>query len=590
MRSGRFKSEREWCRKAGVSASYIAALRLRQEQSLNVTASFEAGTEAVHIEPMDVFLADSEAISGVSGRLAGTSAGNIQIDQDYTFTAGVLYTYFEAGTDDAIESYDFTHTGTTAVIPFAPLHTATGDNPVLGRRFSIGPKFKAARPWMATRLVSTEGGTMRRIECVEYHNTVFSDDAESKDGGINPVVYSTPVAVVIAPPVTEASTEVAVSTLTLSWDSTAADAAAVADGTTVESFNVYWRTFGESAWNFAGETEDDTLSFDSTLGLGVSLEICVQTVNADGAELDIDSAADGDDNHIIYVIHREDDTSELVTFPADVTNAALTVDNGNTYNLTWDAVTLDVDGDALTPDGYQVRYGNFSGGVVLHDATSRTLSVELDQLVHAFYIRAYWTAASGRKYYSAGATEVLSTAVAVPGYGTDTAVTISAENDGAGALSNGIWIDWYRGQPAPFAMVQAIPDASMTYVSAIADCGSSAATSVSVDVRAAPYWGDELAGLDIYASMNQWGPFGEINKEYLDWSAWVESADSTSGPWAQVNIRDFAGEEIIATARYFRIRFDGRYVAPATLSDTEYTPALVRCMIERLEAKLHRAP
>lgn len=568
----------------------IAAFNLRSEQSMNVSGSFETGTEAVHIEPLDVFLADSEVISGVSGRLAGTSGGNVQLDQDYTFTSGVLYTYIEVNSSDEIESFDFVHSGTTDTLTFAPLFAAAGDDPVLGRRFSIGRKFKAARPWMATRLVSTEGGTMRKIECAEYIDNVFGDGAESKPPDINPVTYSTPVAVVIAPPVVETSTVEGVSTLALSWDSTAADAAAAGDGTTVQSFIVYWRTYGADAWEWAGETTADSFTFDSELGLGVSVEICVQTVNADGAYLDIESATDGDDNHIVYVIHREDDTSQLITFPADVTNAALTLDTGNTYNLTWDAVTLDVDGDALTPDGYEVRYGNFSGGVVLHDATSRTLAVELDQIVHAFYIRAYFTADSGRRYYSAGATEVLSTAVAVPGYGTDTAVTISAENDGSGALSNGVWIDWYRGQPDPYAMVQAIPDAKMTYLSAVADCGTSAPTSVSVDVRAAPYWGDELDQLGLFASMNQWGPFGEVNKEYLDWSAWLEYSDSLSGPWPQIDIRDLAGAEITATARYFRIRFEGRYVLPTPVGEDEYEPDLVRCMIERIEAKFHRAP
>lgn len=590
----------------GVTSPYqarrIAEYVLRQELRIAKTCSIEVGVEAIAIEPLDVFLVSSDATDwGISGRLAGTSGGNIQIDQDYTFVSGVLYEYREISALGEIDSFDFVHTGTTDTLTFAPLFTATGDDPVLGRRYFLGRKFANVRPFRASRLVSIEGGNARRIEGVEYLDGVYSDSGAAAAVSIAPVATSTPAAVVIAPPVVETSTEAGYSILTMAWDSTAADAAAAGDGTTVELFNVYWKRYGDETWEFAGETEDDTFEFESTLPMGTVIAIAVQTVNADGSVLDIDAATDGDDNFVAYLMQREGDGTELIKFPADVANFTLTVAADNTYTLAWDAVTLDTNGDAMTIGGYEVRIGNWASGKIIYNSTGTSTTVELDQVAHRFYIRAWKAAGNGYRYYSGGATNVESTAVAVPGYGTQagasvatydsaTGITLSAENDGYGSPSNGAWVEWFFGAPNPEALVQIFPDALMSFVSNIADLGSSAATQVSVDCRAAPYWGDELEAIGLRASMLHWSPFGEINKDYIEWAAYVEYADSASGPWAQVNVKDNAGLEIVATARYFRLRFEGRFVAPALIGVNDYEPTGVRAMIERFVAAFFRAP
>jgi hypothetical protein len=192
---------------------------------------------------------------------------------------------------------------------------------------------------------------------------------------------------------------------------------------------------------------------------------------------------------------------------------------------------------------------------------------------------------------------VESTAVAVPGYATQaapaydatTGIAVSSQNNGAGIPGNAVWIDWYYGEPNPEALVAILPDVIMTYVSDVVDLGSSAATQVSVDCRVAPFWGDELDSLELRASMLHWSPYGEINKDYLSWAAYVEHATAADGPWSQVNVKDNAGLEIVATARYFRLRFEGQFDLPDPIGENDYEPTDVKPMLERFVAAFYRA-
>jgi hypothetical protein len=567
-------------------AKRLAFYFLRVERNTLKQLTFDVAVDSIAVEPGDVFLFSHDVPDfSESGRLAGTTGAPDDfavLDRSLTFESGVIYRYAERNNaDDSLLFKDFTHTGSTDTLPFQPLHGATDAQSrlwIIGRKLTLGQKF------LCTKITSTNNGLVRKIEALQYVDDVYSDDSgplpdTTFDAGelntANPVEN---LAVV------ETSTTDGISTLTASWTRPQDGGG---DDPNVARYAVYWRLndepIGQGGFYVkVGETPDaDTLSFEfeTDAAMGVTIRTAVQTINLDGSRnLPNDQA--GQAPFFDLVLRREDDGTDLISFPAHVENIQFTQVDDTLYDLSWDAVTLDDEGNPLAIDGYEVRLGRFNDGVSLHTGAATSKGVRLNQLARRYNVRAFIDAPSGNRYYSPRNSFVLAPLEELSGYPSEVGSQEAEPEDGA-AVNNGIWVHWYGGA----ALLQVLDELPVEYLSEPIDLGTSALTHVSMEVNVLPYIVAAVSETELFSGMRHIGFTGRINFDYLNWSAWLEHS-ANAVDWFQVNYHDRANTDITVNARYFRLRFRGN-LAEIVADATEDLPAKV--LVEKMALKLHRA-
>lgn len=534
---------------------------LRSETQVRRALSFEASKETLQFAIGDVFLyVDDELRFGVAGsKLAGgdDSPAETYLEREIDFEADVIYTYVEQNlVDDTLLSRDFSFATatTTDTLPFEPLHGAgVGDPTPIGRNYTITRK-GTERLYRVIGLGSPNDG-WRRVDAVEHVPAVFTDDAPELDTGTETPTFSA-VNSASNVAVTETSTRENISTLSVSFTPGAGSN---------KRHKLYYR-IGETGLSAGPEKAASPIAFDLEVEMGTPITVWIQTINEDGATDAFASWPSAE-----YTIKREDEGSTIVDIPSTVLNLAFTGVSGNTATLDWDEPA------SGTPDGgYEVRVGNWNGGETIY--TGSTSSVAVVRPVHGTF---YEVRAKNDGYYSPeGGIE--STAVAHATYTTAT-LTEDIDLQVDGLSSNMVPVpDWHRFNGP---MLQAVPEAPVSYVSEVFDTGASPGsvpTLVCVDPSVSSYFTLQ-ADEDYYTSMQHVGSYGELNKAYISWNLYVEH--STDGAtWTVVNWADYANADLVVTARYFRLRFEGE--ALATEDDTTLRLGLV--LLERLHLALRR--
>lgn len=518
---------------------------LRWEQLAHDGGSFETGVAGLATEPLDIIII-SDTI-GESGLLkAVDGSGHTVLARPYAFIANRLYTYFEqSSVDESFLSQSFSvgSDTTTDTLPFAPLGGGTG---AFGRKYTIGRRGNETRKAIILQQDQDNGDKSRRITWIKWDADLYSD-ATTEDIGTalfvptlsNVVVDVTGIAVV------ETSTEDGVSTLAITWTGTAGDT----------GYNVFTRIDG-AQWESAGDTTTAALTIESDALQGTPIDIGVQTMNADGQTNDPFP-------YILYVIRREDGAQTIVVFPAQVTGLTLTPGSGNASTLTWAAVTLDTNGNALTPTGYEVRLGTWAGGIVLYKSTARTLALKLPNVARRYHIRAYKTQ-DAKDWYSPADAYIDAAAVALGSYATPASGSPFDTIGGKlGTAANGAAILWDSEYNFPlFQLNNAAPFEWLTNTVTIG--GSAVPVRVGMDLRVLPVLED--SGNDLFMSMQQYSVSGEIRRRYVSYAAILEySANSNFSPLGKADLAALANTDLIVTARYLRVRFTGQATTPFSL-------------------------
>jgi len=543
---------------AARAAEYLLRVELNTLRSI----TFKAGIDSVVTEPGDCFLFSNDMTAwNQSGRLdIPDASGMVRLDRKLEFEAGRTYRYIERNNaDDAILTQDFALAGTYDTLPFAPLHGSTN---VAGRVWIIGEKSVVNQKYLCTRITTDATGFKRMIEGIEYIDETYGDAADPIE-----TAYYEPTPGAAPNPATSLAVVESIvrdwrSRLTVSW-SAAAGAA---------RYGVYSRPHGSgNEYQLEGETTGTSLAFDTQEASGTCIEIAVVTINSDGQRTDLASAPTVD-----YVLLRESEYGgdDLVTLPAVVPSVALSVVSGNTYNLTWGAVA--------GADGYEVRLGNWTEGIQLYRGTGTSVQVKLSRAPHRFCVRAYES-----YYFGQDNAKVESDATALAGYATLSSAGDVDIDSSSAVRSNCGPVDWMFETRA---LIQTDARTPMSFVSAITDLGSSAATHISVDCRVLAFITSSLSALDHWGTMGHESFFGTTHKDYAYWDCYAEySVDGTT--WSRTNMYDNMGvSDVTATARYFRIRFEANTLSVAYGSDdgTEYR-RVARVLVEHLYLALYRA-
>lgn len=163
-------------------AATAAQFLLNTERDIGETLSFEAAVDAVAVEPGDViaFAHDGALVGNVSGRLLDGSIDKVSLDRAVTLVGSdrILIRTHGTGVDVFQER--------TIATPGAgtyPKHTQltvtpdwnSGDVAARGNPFALGVSGSVTRQYRVISASLTQG-LLRRLSCVEYAPSIYSDD------------------------------------------------------------------------------------------------------------------------------------------------------------------------------------------------------------------------------------------------------------------------------------------------------------------------------------------------------------------------------------------------------------------------------
>jgi hypothetical protein len=507
-------------------ARRMAEYYKRIEQAQAKVISFEAGVDAIAVEPGHVFRYSHDMPRwGQSGRIIALDALNkIIIERPILFEAGRVYTYLERDNEtDETNTIDFEAVGELTTLPIEPIYGATG---AIGRLYCVGEKLNLDRKFLCASVKTDPKGLIAQIEGGEYFDSVYSDHADpiesdAFEGELGEVPDSVTDLVCV-----ETVEDDYVSTLSLSW--------VAASG--ADRYAIYSRLKGSPgiAWAKMGEVAGTEFDFETKERLGVSIEICVSTLNIDGQQLSPD-----DSPTIVHTIAREDEGGgdHLVTFPGKVLNLTLTLVSGTKYSLSWNAVS--------GAHGYEVRVGHWGEGILLYRGSSLSVDVWLGRIPLIFNVRAYIYG-----YYSPDNSRIESVSVAKSGYSSEE-LTFDVDFDDSSAVINNCHASRWNGATRLLQSDITIP---VAYQSPIVDLGSQANTHVSVAARIAAWVPYSPSSLDLWTSMQHWSWFGQINKRHLAYELYLDYGNNGT-TWTSLKLTGQIGKaDVVKSARYFRLR------------------------------------
>jgi len=578
----------------GITSPYqarrFAAYLLRAEQNNIKLIQFDTSLEAIAIEPGDVFFHQAQETGwSYGGRVAGASLGNVQLDQEIAFESGKLYTYIERNsTDDSILTQDFImSSGSTDVLPFAPLHA--GDP--TGRIFKLGTKYNTEREkFMALSIGWKNGGMDRQIGAIVFDLSVYTDDAEDLAQG--PYINA---------PSTDTIPELSVSALIpltesvprRGWSNIRFSGGTSHATIEVSSYQFIKRIGGEGDWEIITTIPTPGLGastgafdlFESQEMLGTPYEVKIITIMPDGRRLAIDDAT------TYYINISRDDDDSLVLFPGDVDETTITFTQvaDNNYDITWD----DPSAGEATPDGYEVRVGEWASGIIIADFPfvigGGLLNYTLPNIPLSIHIRAYKDYGDLRYFSPADATAE-SPAAPHPTYGTEiiAATDVDFTDVVANTIQNGVLVD---SSPWINALKQNDNLIAIDLKTAVINLGTSAPTNISIDARVIPWINSSLNF--VYMTMKQWSSAGLINTDYIDWNLDVDYSTSSStnlnrSKDVKKAIED--GDPIVITARYLRLHFSATALSNVPNDPTVLIAGqrLANALLERLKYAIHR--
>lgn len=530
----------------------FAAFMARAETLQRGTLSFIGGLDACTLLPGNVIkINQHEMDHSWTGRVAGFEEGvSTTLDQEITFSSGVVYQYVERQIDGTLWSDEFVYNGTTDTIPVAP-----EDDDPRGNPFIVGPTDVATELWLVVAIGNVGADGTRKIEAISYLDEIFGDDAPADTSGFESPTFAGAPANVTDATVVESVVNARSSRLTVSWVESAGSPEAV-------RYVVWMKALG-SPFAIVGETTGDSVAIVVEYDTGVPVTFAIQPVAADGSRL-VPSLV----THVTYVIHR--DGNNLIVFPPTMTGFAITPGIGNAATLSWD----DLGSDA---DGYEIRIHTWHEGRTIYRGSSTSKAVTLSNVVERYYARAYNTV-SGTRYYSPIAAVVESVATPLSPY-TSSEESGDIDFSAGGALENFAVHTWTQdqGNDTDTALLQISRDGPATWTSEAYDLGSQADTLVSVDFRILPY--QVFPAEDISPAMEHVSAYGRINEEYLNWKLFVETSNNGTS-WTRDRIDNDFNSNIVKNKRYFRFRAEVRLIRFSEGASYPCLAMAVRCKFD----------
>lgn len=476
------------------------------------------------------------------------------MDQTFPFVAGTVYKYIERQQDDTISETEFTvgSDTTTATIAVAPFDADPRGNP-----FVVGVASELTDLWLVTGIGQVQPDNSRRIEGVRYLDEIYSDEAPPETTGFLQPTFSGAPADVTGAGVVETVLNNKTSRLTVSWTASAGSPAAVR--------YIVWFKANGSPFAQMGSTTGTSIVDNFTYDTGTPVTFAIQPVAADGSRDALTLVT-----QVTYVIHRSG--GNLIVFPATMTGLQIVPGSGNDADLEWDTLA--------NVDGYEIRIGSWHEGVLIYRGTSTSVAIKLNDLSQKYYARAYNTI-GGTRYYSPVHATVDSTPTNLTGY-----TTLESSNDidftTEAFLANFQVVPWVEVNDTNAAALQISRDGIATIEGPTVDLGSVANTHTSVDIRMHPY--QITPGDDLSPAMEHVSPYGEINRQYLDWKLYLEYSN-TGASYQRKRVDDDLNDDIITNSRYFRPVLESRLVRQSDLA-AQY-PCLAQCV--RLAITHYRA-
>ncbi len=546
-----------------------AAFLLRSE-GIRRAISWRAAIDAIPCEPGDVVGVSADMNNwGQSGRIVAVDSGEITLDRIVTLKAKTLYTWIERDHKDVIYRRDFTvpadiETNTMTFDAISPDY-----NPV-GRLYTIGPKQKECQLVLLTQIGSAGEGNWRKLEGMEYIESVYSDECDPLDdtlftpGAGDPVPAVTNLSVV-----QETSTDATFSDVELQWD----------EEVTATSYNVYSQPRGSTNFLFSHSvlpSGTGTINTTSRVGymLGASIKFAVQTVV--GRLKNTVSTAPS----VYHILERETEGVEMITFPATPLSLSISSGSNNNRTLTW----TNVGGQK-----FEVRYEPWAAGIILKAAsTGNSVNFKVNRLARTLLVRAFtqeagWIAG----YYSEYA--AIATGTGNPSGFTTTGPweflqDLGATGDGSVSINMQRGSDW-APRAGTTILVQSDKTRPIEYLSQAYRVSTSAAnTHISIHAGITALFDDGEAD-SWFGSMKQVAPTGHINKQYISWQLFAEySSAHPAVTWKVKDITDMMDDDILINAQWFRFRIKGT----ALTVDEDDETRKARILLDYLSVKFYR--
>lgn len=363
-----------------------------------------------------------------------------------------------------------------------------------------------------------------RVECVQYEQSVYTDDSNPADASYASITPATPPAAVEDPAVSEAFARVGVSRLTATWS--------LRLGAVRYEVFIRINTGSGGDWQLAARTMSGAVSFDVRAPFGVSVTVAVVAIARDGS-----ARAPANSAQRTIAILRLDDSATVAEIPGNVPGTpTITLVDGNTWRLAWEAVA--------GADRYEVRFDPWVDAVTLYSGTDTHFDFQPNMLAQQLQVRAAKGGFYSRRVAFAG-----TPAAAWPGF-TEHGVTKVADFDD-GAIQNGIKIRDYFGQFGQ-SLMQVDDRYPLQYVTRAWDAGAVRVHFLSLDVRVNARPQQPLGTL--FLSDPNFSLNGPINGSVLDWQLVLMTSDDDA-VWVERPLaKDYFAAPVFAEARYFKLK------------------------------------